>query len=246
VIRGEAEIRDAYRSTTVARNYLQERFREPLGALLHARQVRAVAEAIERARPERILELAPGPARVTRDVAARVNRRWTIMDASAQMLEQARARLDGGVGWNLVQGDAFALPLDQSFDLVYTFRLIRHFELSERRRLYAQITRVLRKGGILVFDAVNERVSAPIRATAPDEFAHFDALVTSAQLQAELTEAGLEVVGLQGVQHRFPLLHKLQTFVSPRSRVVARAAMEVIDALPGGEPLEWIVTCRRT
>jgi hypothetical protein len=35
MIRGVSELREAYRSTEVARSYVDQRFREPLGALLH-------------------------------------------------------------------------------------------------------------------------------------------------------------------------------------------------------------------
>jgi hypothetical protein len=35
-----------------------------------------------------------------------------------------------------------------------------------------------------------------------------------------------------------------QVYVAPRSRALARGAMELLDRL-GGPPLEWIVTCRR-
>lgn len=245
MIRGVADIREAYRSTSVAQQYVQERFREPLGALLHERQVSAVASAIDRYQPGRILEVAPGPARVTADVANRVNRQWTIIDASAQMLCEARRRLGHESKWKLVQGDAFALPVEGPFDLVYSFRFVRHFEIAERTRFYREVMRVLRPGGLFMFDAVNETVSAPLRAARPDEYAHYDALLDPDQLRAELKTAGLEVVSLDGVQHRFPLLQRIQNVVSPRSRTLARAAIEVVDGMPGGSPLEWIVTCRR-
>ena len=67
----------------------------------------------------------------------------------------------------LVQADAFQLPFKTPFDLVYSFRLIRHFERPDRLRLYRQIAAVLRPGGRLVFDAVNElRVGAVPREIA--------------------------------------------------------------------------------
>ena len=245
MIRGVLEIREAYRSTTVATRYVQERFREPLGALLHDRQVSAVASVIERQNPARVLEVAPGPARVTGDVARRVGRRWTLIDASAQMLGQARRNLEGGEQWTLIQGDAFSLPVAGPFDLLYSFRFVRHFELPERQRFYREAVRVLRPGGLFVFDAVNELVSAPLRAANPEEYAHYDALLRPDQLRAELKAAGLEVVSLAGVQHRYSMLRQLQLLVSPRSRRLARAAMELVDSLPGGTPLEWIVVCRR-
>jgi ubiquinone/menaquinone biosynthesis C-methylase UbiE len=245
MIQGAAEIRDAYRADEVAREYVERRFRQPLFAMLHDRQVRTVVDLVRRERPARILEIAPGPARVTLDVARACTARGVIVDASLQMLGEARRRLDGfSARWRAVQGDAFALPVAGPVDLVYSFRLVRHFERHDRRRLYGEIARVLRLGGWFVFDAVNEKVSAPLRAAAPSEYQHFDALMTPAELEAELNEAGLRLVALSGVQHRMPVLGRLQVLVAPRSARLARWLMERVDSI-GGEPLEWIVVCRR-
>jgi SAM-dependent methyltransferase len=168
------------------------------------------------------------------------------MDASRAMLGQARRRLEAaGLSWRCVNGDAFALPFGSDFDLVYSFRLVRHFERRDRLRLYRQIARVLRPNGRFVFDAVNADVSAPLReAAAPGEYEHYDALLTPAELEDELAEAGLALRSLEGVQHRYGALSRAQVLIAPRSRPLARAAMEVIDRL-GGAPLEWIVTCSR-
>src|SRR3954471_8039012 len=92
MIEGAAAIRDAYRDDAVARHYIDQRFREPLGALLHDRQRRALQEAVGAVRPRHVLEIAPGPARLTVDVAPLVAH-GTVIDASAQMLAVARARL---------------------------------------------------------------------------------------------------------------------------------------------------------
>jgi ubiquinone/menaquinone biosynthesis C-methylase UbiE len=239
------EIRHAYRDEQVAREYVAQRFREPLGALLHDRQVRAVRRLIATHAPRRILELAPGPARVTLDLVSSLGRNAVALGASLQMLSEARRRLGGaGDAIRFVHGDAFHLPFALSFDLVYSFRLIRHFDATDRAKLYRQLHSVMRPGGLLVFDAVNEVVSAPLRRKRPGAYKHFDALLTPNELTRELDDAGFSVVGLDGVQHRFGLLSKVQVLVAPRSRVLARMALEAIDAT-GGEPLEWIVTCRR-
>jgi ubiquinone/menaquinone biosynthesis C-methylase UbiE len=245
MIRGASELRDAYRKDDVAREYVEKRFRQPLFAMLHDRQVRTVVDLIRRHRPARILEIAPGPARLTLDVARACQARGLIVDASLQMLAEARRRLNGySEGWCAVQGDAFNLPVSGPVDLVYTFRLIRHFDLPDRGRLYREIARVLRPGGLCAFDAVNGKVSAALRAAAPSEYQHFDALLTPSELRAELEEAGLGVVTLEGVQHRFETLRRLQVLVAPRSEGFARFLMNRVDSL-GGEPLEWIVVCRR-
>ncbi len=245
-VRGRRPIRAAYREAEVAEDYLERRFQHPLGALLHARQASTLARRLGPARPRRVLEIAPGPARLTPELA-KVAAAGVVLDASLEMLTRARRRLAeaGAAGWRCVQGDAFELPFAAGFDAVVSFRLIRHFEAGDRRRLYAEIARVLAPGGLLAFDAVSERASAPLRAAAPEDYTVYDALFTPEGLRAELREAGFEAVELDGVQRRYPLLRRVQVLVGPRSRPLARAAMEAIDRLPGGEPLEWVVTCRR-
>lgn len=247
MITGVQRIRDAYRDERVARNYVAERFREPLGALLHARQVRALRRVIAASRPRRVLEIAPGPGRLTVEVARLITGRGVVVEASAQMLGEARRVLleVSGHRWSCLQGDAFHLPVSSGFDLVYVFRLIRHFHAAERAAIYAQIREVLEPGGLLMFDAVNEAESAPLRARAPQEYQHFDAMSRPDALQAELADAGFAITSLEGVQHRCGVLGLIQTLVAPRSRTLARAVMECTDRFTGGQPLEWIVTCRR-
>jgi len=246
VIEGISALREAYRDDGVAARYIENRFREPLGALLHARQADALRRIIRQVRPRDVLEVAPGPARLTVDVGRALGRPGTAVDASAAMLAQARRRLDAsGLAWRCVNGDAFSLPFGSEFDLVYSFRLVRHFERGERVRLYREIGRVLRPGGLFIFDAVNAEVSAPLRGSAAaGEYEHYDALLTPAELDAELSDAGLRVRSLEGVQRRYRALSRAQILIAPRSRPLARAAMEIIDRL-GGPPLEWIVTCVR-
>lgn len=244
MIRKPTEIRDAYRDSQVAAEYVDRRFIEPIGALLHARQRDHLKRLVQRTSPASVLEIAPGPARLTIDLA---HLQGIAIDASAEMLQEAKRRLAaaGVHRWRFVQGDVFGLPFRPIFDLVYAFRLIRHFDRTARGLLYQEIATVLRPGGWLVFDAVNERVSMPLRrAAAPGEYEHFDALFEADALRAELTAHGFVDVLLTGVQRRYPVLRMIQVLVAPRSRSVARAAMEIVDR-SGGEPLEWIVTCRR-
>jgi SAM-dependent methyltransferase len=247
VIEGEQRLRTAYQDDRVAREYIAERFRSPFGALLHARQVHVVRKLIRTEAIEGAVELAPGPARLTVDIAPAL-RRVTLLDSSAQMLSEARRRLaDRGLSdrVSFLQADAFRLPLRGQSRLVYSFRLIRHFERDDRIRLYRQIASILAPGGWLVFDAINRLVSAPARNRArPGEFEHFDALLRPDELRQELGESGFEVVSLIGAQRRYRALMTSQIYLAPRSAVLARAAMEIIDRL-GGEPLEWIVQCRR-
>jgi hypothetical protein len=74
---------------------------------------------------------------------------------------------------------------------------------------------------------------------------HYDASLDRDELREELASAGFEIESLAGAQHHYPTLYRLQVLVAPRSEKLARLAMNVVDRAGGGEPLEWIVTCRR-
>jgi SAM-dependent methyltransferase len=244
MFRGKTEIRDAYRDTGVATQYVDKRFHAPLGAMLHDRQLQLLRRLIAEHQPRRVLEIAPGPARLTVGVAPVLNgSSLTLMDASAQMLTEARRRLGNG-RITYVHGDAFSLPFAGHFDLVYTFRLVRHFDVADRLSMLKEIARVTRRGALLVFDAVNRVVSEPLRAAAPEEYKHFDALMNPESIREEIETSGFTLESLVGVQHRYPLLNFVQVYVGPRSPSLARSVMEVVDR-SGGKPLEWIVVCRR-
>jgi ubiquinone/menaquinone biosynthesis C-methylase UbiE len=240
------EIRDAYRHADVATKYCGARFTAPLGHLLHVRQTAALRRLISEAGIHKVLEIAPGPGRLTTELSDLV-RQGVAVDGSMAMLREMTGRLAsaGMQGWSIVQGDAFNLPLAGEWALVYTFRLIRHFRLPARMKLYAEIRRVLKPGGFLMFDAVNESVSGPLRRAAPHEYQHYDAMMRPEPLRAELESAGFGEIQLQGVQHRARLLGRVQVLLAPRSAAAARTALSAIDRFGGGEPLEWIVTCRR-
>jgi ubiquinone/menaquinone biosynthesis C-methylase UbiE len=216
VISGADGIKTAYQDADVARRYVDQRFTTPLGALLHDRQREILRSVLSAKTKSDVLEIAPGPARLTTgtiDLAGQL----TLVDASAEMLGEARRRLASmtvSTRYALIRGDAFCLPFPTRFDLVYTFRLIRHFDAADRLRLYREAARVLKPGGRLVFDAVNQRVYEPMRAIA-DGKDHFDASVDRQALRAELTAAGFEVESLAGVHHRYSLLHRLQVLVAP-------------------------------
>jgi ubiquinone/menaquinone biosynthesis C-methylase UbiE len=247
MIHGRQGIREAYSDEAVAREYVERRFREPLGAMLHDQQLACLGRAIRANRSARVLEIAPGPARLTADVAGELVQRGTLVDASWEMLEECRARLTaaGHRKWRLVQGDAFQLPFSRPFDLVYTFRLIRHFDHADRMLLYAGIARLLGPGGLLIFDAVNHAAAATIRQGAGGACQHYDALLTRDRIADELEAAGFRLLRLDDIQRHYRVLYQLQILVAPRSKWLARAAMNLVGRLPGGQPLEWVVTCER-
>lgn len=237
----EVEIQGAYRDPEVAAGYVRQRFRDELNRLLHDRQVAAVQRVIDRMGAERVLEIAPGPGRVTRHIKPRGA--LVCLEYNLGMIQEGRAACDAGVHW--VRGNAFDLPFSADFDLVYTFRFIRHFHRADRDRLYGQIRRVLKPGGYVLFDAVNARRSRPLREAAPENYPVYDKLYEPDELRAELREAGLEPVEIKPVQKWYGCQYRSQVFLGPRANWMNRLIIRALERLPRRDGLEWIVLCRR-
>ena len=239
----EKEIRQSYEDPAVAEEYVESRFANELMSLLHDRQVSAVNRVMRDESPRVSLEVAPGPGRITRDVVAHAE--LVALEHSAAMLAQARQRCGQGISW--VQGNGFELPFDEcQFDFAYSFRFIRHFHRGDRDRLYTELFRVLRPGGMLVLDAVNARVSGPLREANPENYPIYDKLYRDeAELRDELSAAGFEAVRVDPVQRWFWLQYQAQVLLGPRSRRMSRWIIRAAERLRRGPSLEWVVTARR-
>jgi glycogen(starch) synthase len=98
----------------------------------------------------RLLDVGCGPGRLTAPLAAR--HRMTGCDISPAMLEEARRRCPEGV--RLVEADARRLPFaDGEFDGLLALDLLAH--LPDLDAGVAELARVVRPGGPLVFDTSN-------------------------------------------------------------------------------------------
>ena len=234
-------IKKLYQGREVAEKYVGERFASEMGRLIHGRQVKFVNQAIMALQPRRVLEIASGPGRLTRDVKLRGL--LFCLEYNEGMIDQGRSAYEGKATW--IRGDGFQLPFGQVFDVVYCFRFVRHFHRKDRERLYSEIKRVLRPGGYFLMDAVNERFSKPLRVAHPEEYRVYDKLYRPDELREELSGAGLKPVALLPVQKYFGLQHRSQTFLGPRARWANRLVIRTLERLPRAEGLEWVVTCRR-
>lgn len=74
------------------------------------------------------------------------------MDFSQTMLSQAYRKREGlSAPFQLVQGDSFSLAYkENSFDVVYSTRFIHQFSHSEKKRIYSEIWRVVKPGGLVI------------------------------------------------------------------------------------------------
>ena len=103
-----------------------------------------------------LVELAVGNGRVAIPVAQETGRPVLGIDASAAMLERARARADeAGVDVELRQGDMRELELDEPAGLIYVpARSLLHLPTwADRKRVFERVHASLRPGGRFAWNA---------------------------------------------------------------------------------------------
>lgn len=242
-----------YESGDIAGSYLDKRMQFSWQRMLHDRQVAILKDAFQRASPQRVLEVAPGPARLSVELPG--VRRGTMVENSEEMIAIARNRLQRAglaAAWEVICGNAFELtkhvPAD-SFDFAYTFRFLRHFRTPEREQLYDMLRQSLRPQGLLVFDVVGETVLKEVEAKNPtrsaSEIAIYDVAYTPDSFRQEMRKNGFEVVRMDPILRHFGLQsllsYKLDDVVGP----VIPPLMRLLELVPSGAPLEWVAVCRK-
>lgn len=97
---------------------------------------------------DRVLEVGPGFGATT-SVLARSSGSLTVVELSESYCERLRRKLGDDV--EVVHADATAMPFaDGSFSGVACFTMLHHVPSRERQdRLLAEVSRVLRPGGLL-------------------------------------------------------------------------------------------------
>jgi SAM-dependent methyltransferase len=138
-----------------------------------------------------VLEVGPGPGLTTDLLRTRVNR-ITAVEVDPALARDLGTRL-AGTNVEVIQGDATNTALESNrFSAATCFSMLHHMATAGHQdRLFAEVGRVLRPGGI--FLGVDSRDLEPIRQNHEDDTF---TPVPPATLRDRLEEAGLGRVRL--------------------------------------------------
>ena len=112
---------------------------------------------------QRLVDIGAGYGRLADEYAGYGE--VVLVDISEALLNAARQRLAADPRYRIVAADAFSLPFpDASMDAAVCVRVAHHFQ--DPRPAIAEFARVLRPGGVLVFEFRNKRDIKAIAAYA--------------------------------------------------------------------------------
>ncbi|MBV9710233.1 MAG: 3-demethylubiquinone-9 3-O-methyltransferase [Ktedonobacteraceae bacterium] len=148
---------------------------------------------------------------------ARLGCAVTGIDPSELSLETARRHArESGLQIDYQVGTGESLPFqDASFDIVYCCDVLEH--VQGLGRVIAEIARVLKKGGIFLYDTINRTFPSRLvmiklfqewQATSfmPPNLHEWKMFITPGELRTHLRQAGLELRDVQGLK---PSAHPL-------------------------------------
>lgn len=239
-----SSIREHYRSQGTAEAYLADRFGTPVGWYKHWRQVQFIHEVIQALEAPVVVEVAPGPARLTAHIGP-VGLGCAV-DTSLAMLAQSRARLRGiGKGaWDFVVGDGFQLPLkDGVADVVISFRFLWHFHRDQRSSLLAEMNRILNPRGTLIMDAPNAHFRSWFARKDPRGTPVPAFPWSLSDLIQELRDSDLEIARALGNMNQ----RNLQDLASGLHRLrlsrLSTFTISLLERLPSSSSEEWLIAC---
>lgn len=142
-------------------DYEIQRFQTPSGRLIDETEKKAVLDlilqtGIEKVEKFNILDVATGPGRLAFYLEEKLsNTEITGVDINENMLKCARKIAeDNKSKIHFIKGDIYNLPFpDSQFDAVVGLRFSMH--LPQIEKVIKEFSRVLKNGGILIFDIFN-------------------------------------------------------------------------------------------
>jgi ubiquinone/menaquinone biosynthesis C-methylase UbiE len=189
----DPELVRRYESVAGAAAYREKYRRSWVRRISHRREMGVVRNALERAGATgEVLDCPCGAGRLVPEILRRA-RHVTAVDASAAMVDEARAALLeatelGRVTFAVASVDALPFPTD-AFDTVVCHRLLHHvLDPEERGRILGELARVARRRVVLSFaDATTRKARSQERRGR----ARRRAVLTPVQLEAEASVRGL-------------------------------------------------------
>ena len=134
-----------YQQEDVTSSYSEQRLKNNYRIKKRQKELELFLELLDKTNGEEILEIGCSSGFLTKHLG-----KATAIDTSATMLQFTKEENPQA---KVLEADMFNLPFkNNSFDKIITMRVWNHLDEEDLRKVSKEARRVLREGGILVFD----------------------------------------------------------------------------------------------
>ncbi len=195
LVKGPAEIKAYYSQFEIAENYNNDRFMqfpENCIDLLERTSIGVMIQDRFKGAEINILDIAPGDGRIMQEDLK--YGKCLGVDSSEAMLRLMKKRFQDNKNLQTKTADYFEDTVEGEFDVITTFRYIRHFEYYQRKILYRKIRENMTARGMFIFDVPNIKFEMPVRnRNGWDKYNIYDFFTTKEEMTAELENNGFKV-----------------------------------------------------
>lgn len=198
LVKGNSNIKKYYENQSIVANYEETRFVEYPMSVVNELEKIAVDEIITKEVKKitselQILDIATGTGRILEKLIDKGQ--CTVIDNSSEMLKVIINKYGSTDKLRLIKGDFLDTKINDKFDIITTFRYIRHFDNVERGEIFRRICSILNPNGLLIFDVPNLKTEIALRNSIGwEHFNIYDVFWTPQTLEDELQEYGFEII----------------------------------------------------
>lgn len=189
MIRKKSSLIEYYNRKDVVDKYNKKRFNNTFGRLQHETEVEIINSYLVKMNNPIIMEVPVGTGRITRELKIS----GIGVDTSENMISVARK---AAPGWKFIKRDIMKLSFKERFDVVISFRLLRHFDKKIRASALKKVHSMLKPNGLLIFDMPTGRYNKILAFI--DKFKSYDKIYEDDtpidEIKKELQDAGFRPV----------------------------------------------------
>lgn len=197
LVKSNENIKQYYENQSIAVDYDKDRFISyPMNVVNELERVyvdEIVNLELKNKKDLKMLDIATGTGRILDKL---VNKGLcAAIDNSDEMLNIIKSRFENIGDLSLLKGDFLELNIDSKFDIITSFRYIRHFDNKERQIIFQKIQNILNQEGLLIFDVPNLSSEIELRNTLGwKNFNIYDVFWTEDSIKEELEMYDFEII----------------------------------------------------
>ncbi|WP_410770720.1 methyltransferase domain-containing protein [Fontibacillus sp. BL9] len=193
---GKVGMKEYYNDKFIAENYDEDRFVDYPMRTYNRLEKSAIHFFIKNFTPGSnlsILDIASGEGRILEELVG--YGKCTAVENSSFMISVSAKKLSGKGKLVYVKEDIFDFETTEKFDVITIFRFIRHYNYSDRKKIYKKLFESLSANGIIICDFPNKLVEGQLRNRYQwHVFNVYDAFWHMNEILDELSDNGFKLI----------------------------------------------------